>query len=72
MPADHLRASLELQHEPPLHGGRAITINHAGRELVQVNVAPFDADKHGAAAVVCDASSVIEALGQRLQCWRVP
>jgi 3D-(3,5/4)-trihydroxycyclohexane-1,2-dione acylhydrolase (decyclizing) len=41
-----------------------------GRRLAQVNVAAFDADKHGALAVVGDARSVIGALSDRLSNWR--
>src|SRR5690606_32512607 len=33
---------------------------------------PFDAHKHGAASVVGDARTVLEALRERLQDWRLP
>ncbi|RYF91671.1 MAG: 3D-(3,5/4)-trihydroxycyclohexane-1,2-dione acylhydrolase (decyclizing) [Caulobacteraceae bacterium] len=50
-------------------GSRAL-FGAPGRRLVQVNVAAFDAVKHGALAVVGDARSVIEGLGDRLRDWR--
>jgi 3D-(3,5/4)-trihydroxycyclohexane-1,2-dione acylhydrolase (decyclizing) len=40
--------------------------------LVQVNVAAFDAAKHGAVAVVGDAGAVLEALRPRLAGYRAP
>ena len=40
--------------------------------LVQVNVAPHDAHKHRATAIVGDARVVVEALAQRLEGWRAP
>lgn len=40
--------------------------------LVQVNVAAHDAHKHGALAVIGDASAVLEALSQKLEGWRAP
>jgi 3D-(3,5/4)-trihydroxycyclohexane-1,2-dione acylhydrolase (decyclizing) len=43
-----------------------------GCTLVQVNVAPHDAHKHGATAVDGDAGAVIEALAAKLEGWRVP
>ncbi|GAB2507111.1 3D-(3,5/4)-trihydroxycyclohexane-1,2-dione acylhydrolase (decyclizing) [Pseudoxanthomonas sangjuensis] len=42
-----------------------------GKRLFQVNVQSFDAHKHGATAVVGDALTVVEALRERLQGWRV-
>ena len=42
------------------------------RRLVQVNVAVFDAHKHGAEPVVGDAGAVLEALSQALGDWRAP
>jgi 3D-(3,5/4)-trihydroxycyclohexane-1,2-dione acylhydrolase (decyclizing) len=50
-------------------GSRAL-FGAAGRRLVQVNVAAFDAAKHSALAVVGDARTVIEGLSQRLRDWR--
>jgi len=44
----------------------------ADRKLVQVNVAAFDAHKHGADTVVGDADVVLEALEARLNGWRAP
>src|SRR3546814_9080625 len=35
-----------------------------GHRLVQINVAPFDAVKHGAEPVVADARLALEALGE--------
>lgn len=52
-------------------GSRALFANPK-RRLVQVNVAAFDAHKHGAVPVVGDALAVIEALGKRLGAWRAP
>jgi 3D-(3,5/4)-trihydroxycyclohexane-1,2-dione acylhydrolase (decyclizing) len=40
--------------------------------LVQLNVAPFDAAKHGATALVADAGTGIEALSAALAGWRAP
>ena len=43
------------------------------RRLVQVNVTPYDAYKHGADTVVGDARLVLEAVGERLGAeWRAP
>jgi 3D-(3,5/4)-trihydroxycyclohexane-1,2-dione acylhydrolase (decyclizing) len=50
-------------------GSRAL-FGAEGRKLVQVNVAPHDAHKHGATSVVGDARAVIEALAERLDGWR--
>jgi 3D-(3,5/4)-trihydroxycyclohexane-1,2-dione acylhydrolase (decyclizing) len=44
----------------------------AGCRLVQVNVAPHDAHKHGGDAIVGDAEAVLEALSVRLGDWRAP
>jgi 3D-(3,5/4)-trihydroxycyclohexane-1,2-dione acylhydrolase (decyclizing) len=52
-------------------GSRALFAN-PGRKLVQVNVTPFDAHKHGAATVVGDADVVLEALEARLGGWSAP
>ena len=41
-----------------------------GAKLVQVNVAPHDAHKHGAAALVADAKLTLDALSQELGEWR--
>jgi 3D-(3,5/4)-trihydroxycyclohexane-1,2-dione acylhydrolase (decyclizing) len=41
-----------------------------GRTIVQINVAAYDADKHGAISIVGDARMVIEALHHRLSNWR--
>ena len=43
-----------------------------GRRLVQINVQPFDAHKHGAEPVVGDARVVIEAVSRALESWRSP
>ncbi|HVI99893.1 MAG TPA: 3D-(3,5/4)-trihydroxycyclohexane-1,2-dione acylhydrolase (decyclizing) [Sphingomonas sp.] len=42
-----------------------------GRGLVQMNVAPFDAVKHGATPVVADARCALAALGQALVGCRI-
>jgi 3D-(3,5/4)-trihydroxycyclohexane-1,2-dione acylhydrolase (decyclizing) len=52
-------------------GSRALFANPE-RVLVQVNVAAFDAYKHGAEPVVGDAGAVLEALSQALGDWRAP
>jgi len=52
-------------------GSRALFANPA-RGLVQVNVAAFDAHKHGAEPVVGDAGAVLEALSAALGDWRAP
>jgi 3D-(3,5/4)-trihydroxycyclohexane-1,2-dione acylhydrolase (decyclizing) len=52
-------------------GSRAL-FGAADRRLVQVNVAAFDAHKHGADTVVGDADVVLEALEARLNGWRAP
>jgi len=52
-------------------GSRAL-FGNPDRKLVQVNVAAFDAHKHGAATVVGDADVVLEALETRLNGWRAP
>jgi len=41
-------------------------------QLIQVNVAPYDAHKHGADAVVGDARVVLEALATALHAWQAP
>jgi 3D-(3,5/4)-trihydroxycyclohexane-1,2-dione acylhydrolase (decyclizing) len=43
-----------------------------GRRLAQVNVAAYDAAKHGAVAVVGDAGAVLASLLERLSRWRAP
>jgi 3D-(3,5/4)-trihydroxycyclohexane-1,2-dione acylhydrolase (decyclizing) len=52
-------------------GSRAL-FSAAGRRLVQINVAAYDAAKHGAAAVVGDAGAVLGILRDRLAGWRAP
>ncbi|MBX3560945.1 MAG: 3D-(3,5/4)-trihydroxycyclohexane-1,2-dione acylhydrolase (decyclizing) [Sphingomonas sp.] len=52
-------------------GSRAL-FARPNRRLVQVNVAAFDAHKHGAEPVVGDAGAVLTALGARLAGWRAP
>ncbi|MBW8812576.1 MAG: 3D-(3,5/4)-trihydroxycyclohexane-1,2-dione acylhydrolase (decyclizing) [Caulobacterales bacterium] len=52
-------------------GSRALFAAPA-RRLFQVNVAAFDAHKHGATPVVGDAAVVLEALEARLDGWRAP
>jgi 3D-(3,5/4)-trihydroxycyclohexane-1,2-dione acylhydrolase (decyclizing) len=48
-------------------GSRAL---FAGAKLIQLNVAPFDAAKHGALALVADADAGLDALKQQLDGWR--
>jgi 3D-(3,5/4)-trihydroxycyclohexane-1,2-dione acylhydrolase (decyclizing) len=52
-------------------GSRAL-FSAPGRRLVQINVAAYDAAKHGAAAVVGDAGAVLGILRDRLAGWRAP
>lgn len=52
-------------------GSRALFAN-PDRVLVQVNVAAFDAYKHGAEPVVGDASAVMDQLSAALGDWRAP
>ncbi len=52
-------------------GSRAL-FGAEGRKLVQINVAPHDAHKHGAVSVVGDARAVVEALAEALDGWRAP
>ncbi len=52
-------------------GSRAL-FRAPGRRLVQVNVAAYDAAKHGAIAVVGDAGVVLRRLHERLGGWRAP
>ena len=52
-------------------GSRALFAN-PGRRLAQVNVAAFDAHKHGALAVVGDVGMVLDRLAAALGDWRAP
>ena len=52
-------------------GSRAL-FGAPGRKLVQVNVAAFDAHKHGALPVVGDAGAVIAAVSGKLGAWSTP
>jgi 3D-(3,5/4)-trihydroxycyclohexane-1,2-dione acylhydrolase (decyclizing) len=52
-------------------GSRAL-FGAPGRRVVQINVAAYDALKHGAIPVVGDAGAVIKILSQRLSGWRAP
>jgi 3D-(3,5/4)-trihydroxycyclohexane-1,2-dione acylhydrolase (decyclizing) len=52
-------------------GSRALFAN-PDRTLVQVNVAGFDAYKHGAEPVVGDAGAVLDQLSAALGDWRAP
>jgi 3D-(3,5/4)-trihydroxycyclohexane-1,2-dione acylhydrolase (decyclizing) len=52
-------------------GSRAL-FSAPGCRLVQINVAAYDAAKHGAVAVVGDAGATLEILLQRLSGWRAP
>jgi 3D-(3,5/4)-trihydroxycyclohexane-1,2-dione acylhydrolase (decyclizing) len=51
-------------------GSRAL-LHHSKCKLVQINVAAYDADKHGAASVVADALVAIGALRSSLHGWSV-
>ena len=52
-------------------GSRAL-FAHPDRSLFQVNVATFDAVKHGAEPVVGDAGAVLDQLSATLGDWRAP
>jgi 3D-(3,5/4)-trihydroxycyclohexane-1,2-dione acylhydrolase (decyclizing) len=52
-------------------GSRAL-FSAPGHQLVQVNVAAYDAAKHGAIPVVGDAGAVLQILSERLLGWRAP
>ena len=52
-------------------GSRAL-FSAPGRLIVQVNVAAYDAAKHGAVPVVGDAGAVLRTLSERLSGWRAP
>src|SRR5271165_160597 len=52
-------------------GSRAL-LGAPGRRLAQINVAAYDAAKHGAVPVVGDAGAVLAALLDRLVRWRAP
>ena len=52
-------------------GSRAL-FPTSGCGLVQINVAAYDAGKHGALAVVGDAGVVLSTLSARLAGWRAP
>lgn len=51
-------------------GSRALFKN-PGRKLVQINVAAFDAHKHGAHTVIGDAKEILEELKQSLKDYQV-
>jgi 3D-(3,5/4)-trihydroxycyclohexane-1,2-dione acylhydrolase (decyclizing) len=50
-------------------GSRAL---FADAKLIQLNVGAFDAAKHGALSLVCDADAGVEALGRALKGWKAP
>jgi 3D-(3,5/4)-trihydroxycyclohexane-1,2-dione acylhydrolase (decyclizing) len=52
-------------------GSRAL-FRAPGRRLVQINIAAYDAAKHGAVPVVGDAGAVLALLRERLARWRAP
>jgi len=52
-------------------GSRAL-FRAPGRRLAQINVADYDAAKHGALPVVGDAGAVLGSLLERLSGWRAP
>src|SRR5450432_2766083 len=52
-------------------GSRAL-FRAPGRRLVQINVAAYDAVKHGASPVVGDAGAVLGTLLEQLSGWRAP
>lgn len=52
-------------------GSRALFRN-PDRTLIQLNVAAFDAGKHGAVSLVCDAERGLSALSRALADWSAP
>ena len=52
-------------------GSRAL-FRAPGHRLAQINVAAYDAEKHGALPVVGDAGAVLGSLLERLSGWRTP
>ena len=52
-------------------GSRAL-FGAEGRKLVQINLAPHDAHKHGATPLVGDALAVLEILAEALDGWTAP
>jgi 3D-(3,5/4)-trihydroxycyclohexane-1,2-dione acylhydrolase (decyclizing) len=52
--------------------GSGALFRDPARRIVGLNVQPFDADKHRAAPLVCDAKAGLEALLQALQGYRAP
>jgi 3D-(3,5/4)-trihydroxycyclohexane-1,2-dione acylhydrolase (decyclizing) len=52
-------------------GSRAL-FEREGARLIQLNVAPYDAGKHGAMSLVADARVGLDSLGVRLAGWRAP
>jgi 3D-(3,5/4)-trihydroxycyclohexane-1,2-dione acylhydrolase (decyclizing) len=52
-------------------GSRAL-FRAPGRRIVQINVAAYDAAKHGAVPVVGDAGAVLGTLFERLSQWQAP
>jgi 3D-(3,5/4)-trihydroxycyclohexane-1,2-dione acylhydrolase (decyclizing) len=51
--------------------GSRTLFEREGCNLVQINVAPHDAFKHGANAIICDAKLAVEGLVARLGDWKV-
>ncbi len=52
--------------------GSRTLFERAAARLIQVNVAPHDAYKHGADALIGDAASVLDALAAKLEGWSAP
>ena len=52
--------------------GSRTLFEREGCTIVQVNVTPHDAVKHGAISVIGDAGAVLEALAAQLDGWRAP
>lgn len=52
--------------------GSRTLFEREGCALFQVNVAPHDAHKHGAQAIVSDAHAALSALAAALEGWRAP
>jgi 3D-(3,5/4)-trihydroxycyclohexane-1,2-dione acylhydrolase (decyclizing) len=52
--------------------GSRTLFERPGARLIQVNVAPHDAYKHGGEALIGDAASVLEALAVKLEGWSAP
>jgi 3D-(3,5/4)-trihydroxycyclohexane-1,2-dione acylhydrolase (decyclizing) len=52
--------------------GSRTLFEREGCAIVHINVAPYDAVKHGAVSVIGDADALLQALEAKLEGWRAP